>query len=229
METSAEIQDADLISRVRAGDKSAFGVLFERHHEAALHVATRITSGSRLSADDCVSEAFAQILSVLQRGKGPDEFFRAYLYTVMRNLVQNGNKTDAQSLTVDDFDLVERLSQEEGVDPVITRFETEVVRNAYASLPERWQAVLWYSDIEEMKPAEVAPLLGLSSHGVSMLRARAREGARGVAHCLSAVSSQCGYPGQHMRPDVVETRCLLTQDSRETRSHKSRGPLGRVC
>src|SRR5690606_35312663 len=75
--------------------------------------------------------------------------------------------------TVDDFEVIERASKKHKVDPAIPRFETKVVRAAFASLPERWQSVLWYSDIEDMKPAEVAPLLGLTSHGVSMLRSRA--------------------------------------------------------
>src|SRR5690606_25533759 len=77
-----EAQDAELISRVRSGDRSAFGELFTRHHSAALKAATRFCAGTRTSAEDCVSDAFTQILAALQRGKGPDEFFRAYLYTV---------------------------------------------------------------------------------------------------------------------------------------------------
>lgn len=178
MNSGEEARDAELLARVRADDKSAFGELFERHHEAALRAAKRFTAGTRISAEDCVSDAFAQIFAALQRGKGPDEFFRAYLYTVMRNAVQAANRVDSESVTVDDFEIIERTSKKHDVDPAITRFETEVVRAAFASLPERWQSVLWYSDIEEMKPAEVAPILGLTSHGVSMLRTRAREGLR---------------------------------------------------
>lgn len=167
-----------LISRVREGDEGAFGLLFERHHSAAIRVGKALVSGSRVSAEDCVAEAFTTTLSALQRGKGPDEFFRAYLYTTMRHSVQAANKLDSKSETVDDFEIIERVSREHSIDPMITRYETDVVRNAFAGLPERWQAVLWYSEIEGMKPAEVAPLLGLSAHGVSMLRKRAREGLR---------------------------------------------------
>lgn len=190
-----ETRDAELLDRVRAGDKSAFGELFERHHDAALRAATRFTAGTRISAEDCVSDAFTQIFAALQRGKGPNEFFRAYLYTVMRNAVQVANKVDSESVTVDDFEVIERVSKKHKVDPEITRFETDVVRAAFASLPERWQSVLWYSDIEEMKPAEVAPILGLTSHGVSMLRTRAREGLRSA------------YLQEHLKAVVPGSAC----------------------
>jgi DNA-directed RNA polymerase specialized sigma24 family protein len=43
-------------------------------------------------------------------------------------------------------------------------------------LPERWQAVLWHTEIEGSRPAEVASLLGLTANGVAALGYRAREG-----------------------------------------------------
>ena len=49
---------------------------------------------------------------------------------------------------------------------------------AFASLPERWQLVLWHTEVEGQRPADVAPLLGLSPNAVSQLAHRAREGLR---------------------------------------------------
>ncbi|MFP3686343.1 hypothetical protein SB847_21820, partial [Bacillus sp. SIMBA_026] len=60
----------------------------------------------------------------------------------------------------------------------IKAFESQTVAKAFRSLPERWQAVLWYLDVERMKPAAVAPILGLSPNAVSALALRAREGLR---------------------------------------------------
>ena len=42
----------------------------------------------------------------------------------------------------------------------------------------RGQEVLWYTEVEQMKPAEVAPLLGMKASAVSQLAFRAREGLR---------------------------------------------------
>jgi len=38
--------------------------------------------------------------------------------------------------------------------------------------------VLWHSEIEGARPAEVASLLGLTANGVAVLAYRAREGLR---------------------------------------------------
>lgn len=221
MNFGEETQDAELLARVRADDKSAFGELFERHHDAALRAAKRFTAGTRISAEDCVSDAFAQIFAALQRGKGPNEFFRAYLYTVMRNAVQAANRADSESITVDDFEVIERVSKKHRVEPEITRFETQVVRSAFASLPERWQSVLWYSDIEEMKPAEVAPILGLTPHGVSMLRTRAREGLRSayLQEHLQAVAPGSACEGVASKLGAFSRMTLSARDRAKVTAH----------
>ena len=57
-------------------------------------------------------------------------------------------------------------------------FESDAAARAFASLPERWQLVLWHTEVEGQRPAEVAPLLGLTPNAVSQLAHRAREGLR---------------------------------------------------
>ncbi|MBH0110457.1 sigma-70 family RNA polymerase sigma factor [Salinibacterium sp. NG22] len=173
--------DADLITSVRRGELEAFGTLFARHHECALHYARRLSSSTTLDADDLVAEAFEQILGVLQRGKGPEEFFRAYLYTVIRNSFHARAKADANSVLVDDFEPVERevITRQHGeTDPTIEHFESRVVVRAFGALSENWQAVLWYLDVEGLTPTAVASIMGMKPKAVSMLRLRAREGLR---------------------------------------------------
>ena len=55
---------------------------------------------------------------------------------------------------------------------------TPLMVQAFLSLPERWRAVLWHTEIEEISPAEVAPLFGLSLTGVTAVRRSARDGLR---------------------------------------------------
>ncbi|HEY7627609.1 MAG TPA: zf-HC2 domain-containing protein, partial [Ilumatobacteraceae bacterium] len=49
---------------------------------------------------------------------------------------------------------------------------------AFATLPERWQLVLWHTEVEGRAPKEVAPLIGLEPNAVAALAYRAREGLR---------------------------------------------------
>src|SRR6478736_8292126 len=76
--------DAELISAVRSGEVAAYGELFARHVDAARRLGRQLVPGP--DVDDLVSEAFAKVLVVLQRGAGPDLAFRAYLLTAVRRL-----------------------------------------------------------------------------------------------------------------------------------------------
>lgn len=166
--------DAELISSVRDGDTEAYGELFARHVEAARRLARQLVSAG--DADDLVSEAFAKVLVVLQRGGGPDLAFRAYLLTSVRRLHVDRIRAGSKLQTTDDL-----TPYDPGVpfrDTAVEGFESAAAARAFASLPERWQMVLWHTEVEELKPAEIAPLLGMSSNSVSALAYRAREGLR---------------------------------------------------
>jgi RNA polymerase sigma factor (sigma-70 family) len=182
--------DAELISTVRAGDVDAYGLLFARHVDAARRLARQLVSAG--DVDDLVSEAFAKVLSVLQRGGGPDLAFRAYLLTSVRRLHVDKLRGAARLQTTDDL-----TPYDPGVpfeDTAVAGFENATAAKAFASLPERWQQVLWHTEVEGQKPAEVAPLLGMTPNSVSALAYRAREGLRQAfvtMHAQEVVDDHC--------------------------------------
>ncbi|MGH3354704.1 MAG: sigma-70 family RNA polymerase sigma factor, partial [Nocardioidaceae bacterium] len=166
--------DAELIARVRDGDTDAFAELFGRHQEAAHRLARQLVRGE--DTDDLVSEAFARVLLLLQNGSGPDEAFRAYLLTAVRRLHVDRIRAGRRLHVSDDLEAFDP-----GIpfqDTAVEGFERSTTAQAFASLPERWQLVLWHLDVEGQKPAQVAPLLGISANSVSALAYRAREGLR---------------------------------------------------
>ncbi|NYF09418.1 RNA polymerase sigma factor (sigma-70 family) [Leifsonia sp. AK011] len=167
--------DAELIAAVRSGDPSAFGVLYARHAPAATAMA-RYYSRDDFTADDLVSDAFEKTYSTLRAGGGPDVSFRAYVYTAIRRQAYELTEKGRRTQVTDDFTPFEM--PEEINDPAVDTFENRMVTTAFAGLPERWQAVLWYLEVEGMRPPEVAVLLGLTANGVSALAYRAREGLR---------------------------------------------------
>jgi len=166
--------DADLITAVRGGDNAAYGVLFDRHRAAAERLARQLVRGP--DADDLVAESFTRVLVTLQQGKGPDESFRAYLLTAMRRFHIDRIRAGARVRSTGDEAELDRTV--DWVDPAEMRFESGAAAQAFAALPERWQTVLWHLDVEGQKPAEVAPLLGMSANSISALAYRAREGLR---------------------------------------------------
>ncbi|MEV7661376.1 sigma-70 family RNA polymerase sigma factor [Paenarthrobacter sp. NPDC089316] len=167
--------DGHLIGLVRRGDLSAFDHLYKRHVSIASTVARRHVDNPS-DAEDVVAEAFQSVLQSLVSGKGPDTFFRAYLLSTVTRLSHQQNRKSSKVVPSGDDSLLDQTLAEP--DAVVQAFESRAVAQAFRALPERWQAVLWYLDVERMKPAVVAPILGLSANAVSALAVRAREGLR---------------------------------------------------
>ena len=181
--------DSALIARARVGDAQAYGVLWSRHAAAGVRFAGRVVRHA--DAEDLASEAFANIFTALQNGQGPHDTFRPYLYVTIRNLGVRWLKYKAEP-TIDGFhlDLLADPTTEESdrLDPG----SLKEIADAFASLPTRWQEVLWYTEVEQLTPSEIAPLLGMSSNSVSALSYRAREGMRRKwIESHSGVSSGC--------------------------------------
>jgi RNA polymerase sigma factor (sigma-70 family) len=179
--------DESLVLLARAGDRGAFAELWQRHARSGMRVARQFTSSS--DADDLVSEAYVRIYQRVLAGGGPDGAFRPYLYTTIRNLASRWGQSN-HSINVEDIGEFEGIV--EGDDPATVALDRTLTVRAFRSLPERWQSVLWYTEVEGMDPHEVAPILGISANGVAALSYRAREGLRKAwlqAHVSDATSS----------------------------------------
>lgn len=185
--------DAELILQVRSGDRDAFGVLYERHANAARALARQYVSPA--DAEDVVADAFSKLFEMLRRGAGPDAGFRPYLYTVVRHRAFDVSRGAARTRPSTDDEIesvLGRVASED--DPALAGFERSVVSKAYFDLPERWREVLWYVLVDDLKPAQVAPVLGLSPNGVSALLYRAKEALRAgylQQHLTHAPSDTC--------------------------------------
>lgn len=172
---ASQKSDEALILEVRHGSSGAYGLLYERHVDSAMATASRY-AGNHSDAADLVAEAFANVLQVLQNGKGPDVFFRAYLLTTLRRLASAKRSADEKLFVLDDLERVAPAVP--SANTVVVAFENETVARSFRNLPERWQLVLWHTEIDGLAPAAVAPILGMSANAVSALAVRAREGLK---------------------------------------------------
>ena len=188
--------DQTLLARTRGGDQRAFAELWRRHFRSGARVARQFTS---IDADDLVSEAYTRIYQHVLAGGSPTGAFRPYLYTTIRNLASTwgSRRRDVQ---VDDMSVFEDPSTVD--DPAGLALDRTLTARAFRSLPERWQTVLWYTEVEGMDPHEVAPLLAMTPNGVAALSYRAREGLRKAwlqAHISDAVAEgECRWALSHL-------------------------------
>jgi RNA polymerase sigma factor (sigma-70 family) len=191
-DTGLTTSDEELIANARSGDQNAFAELWRRHYRSGARVARQFTSS--IDADDLVSEAYTRIYQRVLAGGGPSGAFRPYLYTTIRNLASTWG---AKSRDVQVDDIADYEDPATIDDPVAVALDRTLTARAFRSLPERWQSVLWYTEVEGMDPHEVAPILGMSANGVAALGYRAREGLRKAwlqAHVSEAgVSEACKW------------------------------------
>ncbi|WP_405797484.1 sigma-70 family RNA polymerase sigma factor [Streptomyces sp. NBC_01506] len=195
--------DAELILRMRDGDDGAYEELYRRHSVAVLRYA-RTCCRDAHTADDLTAEVFARTLQAVRGGAGPEQAVRAYLLTTVRRVAAAWTKTAKREQLVDDFAVFAAQSArsaevsdddtlELGADVrAMHEAEQSLAMQAFRSLPERWQAVLWHTTVEEESPSEVAPLFGLTANATAVLASRAREGLKQAylqAHVNTAVAS----------------------------------------
>ena len=183
--------DRELIDRVRAGDLEAFDPLYRRHRDSALRHA-RYWTRSEAGSEDLCAESFTRVLYAIRNGNGPTEAFRPYLLTAMRNVARDWAEGDRRTLLVPD--LVDIAQPEPDQDPMIAALERSLAGLAFSSLPERWQTVLWQTEVEREAPSQLAPQLGIDAAAVSALAYRAREGLKQAylqAHITEIGSPAC--------------------------------------
>ncbi|MCW3494662.1 sigma-70 family RNA polymerase sigma factor [Microbacterium sp. SSM24] len=210
-----ERSDEELVLAARAGDDDAYAMLWRRHVTSARNAARAVSPN--VDADDLVSEAFAAILSAIRKGGGPQEGFRPYLFATIRNIAATWGRRTTET-PLDDLD--ERAAD------VSTEFaelvaDRSVLAQAFRELPAQWRTLLWYLEVEGMKPREVAPLLGISPNAVSAQAYRAREGFK-LAWLRAHISDQsrpaeCRWVGELLV--ASERKAIKRADRRRLDEH----------
>ncbi|MGW6419372.1 sigma-70 family RNA polymerase sigma factor [Streptomyces sp. NPDC055055] len=181
--------DPELVQLMREGDDSAYEELFRRHSDAVRRYA-RTCCRDAHTADDLTAEVFARTLQAVRGGAGPEQAVRAYLMTTVRRVAAHWARTQKREHLVEDFavfaaeaarssEVSDQDTMDLGADVrAMHEAERSLALQAFRSLPERWQAVLWHTTVEEESPSDVAPLFGLTANATAVLASRAREGLK---------------------------------------------------
>lgn len=145
--------DAELVQLVRNGVAGAYADLYRRH-----------VDGAR------------------RRARGPDDSFRTYLLTGVRNeAYQDTRSRRREVLHPDMIEVSDRLgiAIEFGTSVAAEARSARAALTAFKQLPERWQMVLRLADLQGKPHREVAPYVDLTNtNSGAQLRCRARRALR---------------------------------------------------
>jgi RNA polymerase sigma factor (sigma-70 family) len=197
-----------LVGLAESGQNAAFDELYRRHAPSAWRLSLAVTRDVH-DAADVMADGFAKVFTAIRAGRySPDAPFRPYLLTTVRNTAVDLMRSRRHEAPGTHGAVTERIVDiRSGVDPVATLEADEtacLVSDAFAKLPERWRSVLWLSEVEDMKPRDIAPIVGLSPNATAQLAVRARRGLReqylqehvastGDRNCSRAVARMGAY------------------------------------
>lgn len=192
--TEADADDADLMARVRAGDREAFARLVDRHKDPLVGYLARLT-GSPDRAQDLAQEAFLRLYRAAagyrERGQ-----LAAFLYRIATNLVRSearrerrwrrlaprltsGRETEgAPAESAATIGVPGDPAPPGGPHRLVRRELQHRLARALAALPLELRAPLVLYEIEEWSQREVARALGCREGTVKSRLFRARRRLR---------------------------------------------------
>ncbi len=220
LESDVTPTDEELVARVRAGDREAYGTLWQRHSSAALAVARQYQGIA--DPEDILQEAAKAVFSSILRGGGPFGAFRPYLKQSVRNTAVSISRRRREAPVGGLDDLAEHSSHM-AYDENDNALERMITVRAFKALPARWQEVLWYTCVEGMPARDAASRLGLSPNATAALAKRAREGLRRSwleAHLNDDRLSSVCRSVVHQLP-AYERDALSPKNAAEVREHLS--------
>lgn len=212
-----DLDDADLLGRVRVGEVEAYGSLYRRHAPAALRYA-RIWSHDCATAEDLRAEAFSRTLCALLNNRGPRGSLKPYLYTVIRNVSAEWSRRDRMTHLTGD--LTQLPGPDREGDTYLDSIEYSLAVGAFNTLPERWRTVLWHSLVDDQGRGRVAAQLGIAAPAAASLAYRAREGLRQayLQQHISRIESDSCRPFAE-RLGAYTRNGLGSREDREVRGH----------
>jgi RNA polymerase sigma-70 factor (ECF subfamily) len=175
--------DQLLMLAVRDGEVEKLGVLFERHHRTLFNFFLRLTR-ERSAAEDLVQEVFIRVLKYRHTYRGDSQFL-TWAYQIARRAHIDWLRKKKPEAQWDD-DRPEPASLET---PVSERLregqEQELLKVAFARLPEDRREILVLTRYQEMEYDEVAKVLGCN---VGAVKTRVHRATRDLAEIFTRLS-----------------------------------------
>lgn len=175
--------DLQLVERVRAGDKQAFGLLVEKYRRKLMRLLSRMVRDSE-EIEDIAQETFIKAYRALPQFRG-DAAFYTWLYRIAVNTAKNylaargrGMRTVSDHAMNDDDEPDERLMAQDISTPETELLSKQVaiaVNQAVDALPEELRQAITLREIEGMSYEEIAEYMACPIGTVRSRIFRARE------------------------------------------------------
>ena len=181
--------DAAIVERLRSGDEAAFAEVVRRYQPRLLRLA-EATVGSRAVAEEVCQDTWLAVLRGAERFEGRSSF-KTWLFRVLLNRARTTRSREQRAGRPDDGP-VERFDRtgawaeppapwSDGVDDrIVAEVLAHRVQQLLTELPDQQRQVVLLRDVEEMPPADVSALLGITDGNQRVLLHRGRARLRAL-------------------------------------------------
>lgn len=182
-----EDPDAELLSRLRAGDEGAFAELAGKYHSAMLSLARGYVPTGAV-AEEVVQDAWVGVLRGIDRFEHRSTL-RTWLFRILVNRAISAGVRERRSVPVDDLEPVVDASRfdaggtwqvppepwaDQVDDRVIAAKMAARIRAAIGELPLHQREVVTLRDVQGLSSEEVCAILGISQANQRVLLHRGR-------------------------------------------------------
>ncbi len=171
----ADPSDDELIRRHLSGDRSAFGLLVERHQRRVYNLTYRML-GRPEDAHDATQDAFVTCMQKLSGFRGTSAF-TTWLHRVTLNICYDTLRKRAREIPVEEQD-------EQTVAPGDLAADSAAavdVQRALLAVPEEFRTVLVMHDVQGVPYEEIAEALGAP---IGTVKSRLHRGRVALARAL---------------------------------------------
>jgi RNA polymerase sigma-70 factor (ECF subfamily) len=215
---SSPLSDAEIVARVRAGDRALFEVLMRRHNQRVYRTARAVMNDER-DVEDVMQQAYINAFTHLHQFEE-----RAQFSTWLTRITLNEAFGRRRRLKCDSLAGPRGVADEEhGVfmeqmtspdpDPERQAYAVELrqaIEQAVDALPEAYRVVFMLRDVEGLSTSETGEGLGLGDEAVKTRLHRARAMIRRAMAARFGSASQRAFEFQAPRCDRV-VRAVLAR------------------
>jgi len=183
-----------LLKKARLLDHDALVKIYDLYSDALFAYAFKHI-GDLQTAEELVSETFFRFLGALERGGGPKEHLKAYLYRITHNLITDRfRRQPPPSLELDENRLPDEKPGPSSV--FVSRQDEERVRQALRLITPEQRQVIVLKFLEGWSAGEIAQTMNKTLGAVKALQHR---GLAALQRIL--VDKEVSEPGESPEPE----------------------------
>ncbi|MBT4277222.1 RNA polymerase sigma factor [Candidatus Falkowbacteria bacterium] len=173
-----KIREKILITKIKAGDKEAFGEFYDLYVDKIYRFIYFKVSRVQ-EAEDLTSEVFLRVWQYARDGV-EIENIKAFLYRVSRNAVIDFYRKNYGKETVDleDHNIIDNLKADNLIEKIDTKAQVKEIIEKLDSIKEEYKEVILLRFVEEYSTKEIAEVMGRSKGATRVLLHRAMEALR---------------------------------------------------